>query len=234
MYRICICDDDIYILEHLYKMLLSYSFQRNVDFQIIKYCSANDLLTIDASFDIIFLDIQFHSQKDGIDIAKQLRTLGNSSLIVFITSFADMSIKGYEAEAFRFVVKPLHEAKIFTVMDSCFGKLQRNKILEIKTLDGFEFVRTQEIQFISSFARKRILYLDGEKQKSTWQTLKELYAVLPNTQFQYAQKSFIVNLDKITSISNNIITMKNGETISLSRNNKDVFFAALQRFIGES
>ena len=184
MYRVCICDDDDYIRKGLSDMLTMYSFQNEVDFKIEQFSTPFPLLSKVKAFDIIFLDIQFEEQKDGIDIAKQLRQNGDESILVFITSHVNYSIKGYEAEAFRFVVKPLSQAGIFKILDACLTKLDSNRIIRVKTSDGVELIRTSEIIYILSEARKRNIYLEKNGIKSTWQNLKELYILLPNRQFQ--------------------------------------------------
>lgn len=233
MYRVCVCDDDTYITKSLSDLLIMYSFQNEIDFKIEQFETPSLLPPNVGSFDIIFLDIEFEEKQNGIEIAKQMRRSGDASILVFITSHANYSIKGYEAEAFRFIVKPFSQARIFKVLDDCLAKLNRNKIIKVKTNNGVELIRASEIIYILSEARKRNLYLERDDVKSTWQNLKELYALLPSTQFQYAQKSFIVNLDKIKSISNNIITMENGDEISISRLHKEHFLRSLQLFLGE-
>lgn len=228
MLRVCICDDDMFTRDSLSKMVTAYSFQNNVDFEIEQYDSPRKLLDSPGQFDIIFLDIEFGELYDGIDIAKMLRKKGDSSILIFVTSHADMSIKGYEAEAFRFVVKPLSDERISAILNSCMAKLSRSLTIKIKAHDGAYFIKTDSIVYILSEERKRLIYLENGKIKSTWQTLKELYDVLPHRQFQYVQKSYIVNLDKVVSIRNNVITMVNGTAIPLSRHYKDAFIYSLK------
>lgn len=231
MLRVCICDDDVFTRTSLSKMVTAYSFQNNVDFEIEQYDSPRKLLDSPGQFDIIFLDIEFGEVYDGIGIAKMLRKKGDRSILIFVTSHTDMSIKGYEAEAFRFVVKPLSYDRISAILNSCMARLLRSLTIKIKSHDGADLIKTDNIVYILSESRKRLIYLENDKTKSTWQTLKELYDVLPHRQFQYVQKSYIVNLDKVISISNNIITMANGEAISLSRHYKSVFFDSLKCFM---
>lgn len=231
MLKICICDDDAYLRNSLANYITKYSFQNDVDFDITQYDLPYSLLDYPGTFDIIFLDIEFGVAEDGIDIAKKLRKKGDNSLLVFITSHPDMSIRGYEAEAFRFAVKPLTSNKVFSILHSCIKKLSRDFTIRVKTLDGTEFIKADSIIYIVSEARKRLVILDDGNIKSTWQLLKDFSLALPPQQFQYVQKSYIVNLDKIVSINNNIITMTNGDTISLSRHHKVVFYNNLRSFL---
>lgn len=233
MLKVCICDDDAYLRSNLANIIIKYSFQNDVDFDITQYDLPYSLLDYPGKFDIIFLDIEFGVAENGIDVAKKLRQKGDESLLVFITSHPDMSLKGYEAEAFRFVVKPLTSDNIFAILHSCIKKLSRNFTIRIKTLDGNEFIKADSIIYIVSEARKRSVVLDDGSVKSTWQLLKDFSLVLPSRQFQYVQKSYIVNLDKIVSINNNILTMTNGDAIPLSRHNKAAFFSTLRSFLEE-
>lgn len=72
--------------------------------------SADQLSSCQTTYDILFLDIRFGNQNLGIDVAESLRAQGNTSIIMILLKA--MSLEGYRAEPFRFLLKPLTENQI--------------------------------------------------------------------------------------------------------------------------
>ncbi len=58
-----------------------------------------------AKYEIIFMDVQM-GNFDGIDTAKKIREIDNSTIIMFFTDFSQYAIKGYQVDALDFVVNP--------------------------------------------------------------------------------------------------------------------------------
>lgn len=105
-YTICVCDDERSIREQLKKQIVRYSFLHDFDMDIFELESADQLYSCQISYDILFLDIRFGNQTIGIDVAENLREHGNTSIIIIImTLLKAMSLEGYRAEPFRFIIK---------------------------------------------------------------------------------------------------------------------------------
>lgn len=233
-YTICICDDETTIREKLKKHILQYSFTYDVDIEVLELDSAEKLLEFQSFYDILFLDIRFGDNNIGIDIAEKLRLLGNTSIIVLITSFAAMSIDGYRAEPFRFILKPVKEEKIISLLSECLCKLNRSvSYLKITSDSISELIRADKIMYIYSKLRKRqIVCIDGNVI-GTWQSLNELMNNLPKSKFAFSHKSYIVNLDTVDTVINDKITLTDDVTVPLSTHFKDSFMKALQVYIHE-
>lgn len=187
------------------------------------------LLKTTAYYDIIFSEIIFNDA-NGIDIGLQLREKGVSSIIVFITCSTYYLAKGYYVNAFRYIIKPLIYNEFYEIMHDCYKKLyySQEKII-IKTNNGDTVILFQDISIIESIVRKRKIYIK-DSFILTWESMISLYKKLPNN-FEYAQKSFIVNLEYVDFANSNYICMKNGMTINLSRNNNKMFIEKLHGFI---
>lgn len=65
--------------------------------------------------ELIFLDVVM-DEKDGIELGKELRKLAPDSYLIFITAHPEYAIKGYEARAFRYILKPLTSEKVQEVL----------------------------------------------------------------------------------------------------------------------
>ena len=227
MLQLCMCDDDLRILHTLEKFIWEYSFQKNIDINITKYTSLERLMS-GGCFDIVFLDIQFDGDINGIEAAKAMRQNGSQCLIVFITVHEGFSIKGYEAEAFRFLVKPLVKADVFNALDDCIRKLYSGAIVSIKTALGDELVKSKEILYVMTSNRKRIIATVGGGRLETWAQLKDLQASLPPDLFSMAQQSCLVNLYMVKVINGNAVVLVDGTELTLSRKFKESFLKDLR------
>lgn len=231
MYQICICDDEAIHRIRLHRILDEYSFQAGRELSIHELDNPDLLLHEYSTYDILFLDIEFPDEKSGVDVARKLREQGTSAIIVFLTSYPDYSIEGYEAEAFRYLLKPPTPEQITNTLNAIFAKWeQANSYVEIKSNDGLVLLDSSSIQLIEVDGRKRLI-VRSESVIETWETLKEIYDKLPEWSFAYANKSCIVNLQKVKQIVKADIILIDGTTIPLARRYKQQFLQGISRLI---
>lgn len=121
MIKICICDDEPTLCRDLRDMLGQYGAHHELD--IIEYHSAVELLASTSPYDVLFLDIRFDGEDAGVEAAKQLRRNGNEEIIVFLTSLSQYATNGYEAEAFRYLLKPIQMDMLTATMDAAISKI---------------------------------------------------------------------------------------------------------------
>ena len=200
-----------------------------------KYCGfkLEKLLHAKHKYDILFLDIRFNNCDIGIDVAKKLRKAGNTSLIILLTSLHSKAIEGYEIGAYRYIVKPIIKEKMYAVLDEAISSIRSNyRVILVKDMYNTVVVKIQQILYIYSNARKRCLVtLDGEIE--TWEQLKSIYEKLPQEQFAYAQKGFVVNYKMIKKLNKTGVELVNGENVPISRGMKNEFFANYFEFLGK-
>ena len=220
-YTVCICDDEQPIRDKLKKYILRYSFAYDVEIDLIELDAAEKLYDLMNPYDILFLDIRFGNRSIGIDIAEELRKRGNTSIIILTTALKSMSIDGYRAEPFRFIVKPFTEEEIIAVLIACAHKLDRS-VSYIK-------IRTDKIMYIYSKLRKRHIVCQDGAQIGTWQSLRELMDSLPSDKFAYSHKSYIVNLDMVDTVNDSKILLTDHSAAPLGLHFRDSFMKTLLR-----
>lgn len=227
-YTICICDDERSIREQLKKYIVQYSFIHDFEMEIMELESADQLYSCQSAYDILFLDIRFGNQNLGIDVAESLRAQGNTSIIIIMTLLKAMSLEGYRAEPFRFLLKPLTENQIHTILTACIKKLDRT-VSYIKVMNDSHpsLIRADRILYICSKARKRQIVCTSNEMISTWQSLSELMEVLPAEKFAFSHKSYIVNLDAVDFVKNGTILLTDRTSIPLGAHFKDSFMKML-------
>lgn len=227
-YTVCICDDEKSIRNELKKYILRYSFIHDVEIELMELDCAEKLFALQPEYDVLFLDIRFGTKTIGIDVAEKLRTMGNTSVIIIMTALKSMSIEGYRAEPFRFLLKPFTEEQIHTVLKACLCKLNRT-IAYIKVIrdSQWELIRSDRIKYIYSKLRKRHIVCTDNETIVTWQSLGELMDNAPAGKFAFSHKSYIVNLDMAASVKNSEIVLTDGAVIPLSTHYQNAFMKAL-------
>lgn len=230
MISICICDDEVTLRKELKNMLNQYLGEQNLE--IFEYGNISELLETTRSYDVLFLDIRFDGKDAGVEAAKRLRKNGSEAIIIFLTSLSGYATNGYEAEAFRYLIKPVEPGVLTETMDAVIKKLNADTFrLSVVSRSGTVVIEASDISHIESLTRRRFINTKSEKIE-TWETMADLYEKLPKGQFVYIQKGYVSNLDFIKQVKNNVVTLKNDEHIPLGRNYKKDFFMSFNRYVG--
>lgn len=233
MLKIAICDDEKIMLKSMQELLESYTDQNGIHFYIDSYLNGHTLIKNWNQYDIVFLDMNMPGL-DGMDVAKVLREDNRDCKIVFVTSSQEMVFKAFEVNAFRYVLKPLDQNKLFEVLDAA-----RNECSESDN-DTITFEVTQKR--VVKLATHKILFIEIKDRKTKIHSLKESF--LSNDTLSQLEKrlnpnmfikphaSFIVNLEHVKTHTNNEITLVSGETIPISRLNLTNFKKAFIKSLG--
>lgn len=101
MLNIVICEDDLPQRLLLYNYLDKILNDICLDYDILEFSSAEELLTnYPRKLDILFLDIQM-GDLSGMDVARKIRNFDSRVEIIFTTAIAEYIYEGYEVRAYR-------------------------------------------------------------------------------------------------------------------------------------
>lgn len=165
--------------------------------------------------DIIMIDIVM-PQMDGITLAKKIREYLPDSFLIFTTAYAEYAIQGYEARAFRYLLKPITTEKIVTVLQDIYREKKRNRKLLVKAIDGEHLLRLDEIYYLSAEDKYTILYTDT-RHFIDRTSLNDYEQMLAPYGFSRVHRKFIINRVHHKSMGKGVIMLNNGVEISLSR-----------------
>lgn len=216
--KIAICDDD----EHfrvLMSEILTDNFSASNKIAISLFDSGERLLSEfnRNTFDIIFLDIQM-KELNGLETAKRIRETDGSVILVFLTSFREYAISGYEYGAFRYLLKDEPAPVLLGELTAIFSEYtQRNYSFPVAVDNVVSGIPVNNIMYFEIFKRLIILHTT-DKQYEFYGKLSDIEKDKRLITFVKPHKSFFVNLAYIESISTNTIKLKNGAEINLSRN----------------
>lgn len=237
MLRIAVCDDSSFMRVMTKKGLINYSFQRNIDVQIEEYESGELLLQAERSgekeHDLIFIDYEFEEKgENGITIISELRKFRKNTKVIFLSSYPQVVFQSFEVEAFRFLVKPLEESKLFKAMDDFMDSISQEWVLTVR-IDGENFFYQEDvILYVEGYGKNCILHFEDEKKSVVVnETLRAVEERLSKENFFRCHKSFLVHMGHVESYNHTDITLDNGEVILISRSKYKDFGTALSEYI---
>lgn len=217
-YRIAVIDDNVIDTEYVTALVKRWADARSLAVQTDSFPSAEAFLFAydeDKAWDILLLDIEMGG-KNGVELAKIVRQSNDHVQLVFITGFPDFVAEGYEVSALHYLMKPVSEEKLDTVLDRAIANLAKSEKRLCVTFD-----RQTEYVPLS-----QICYIEAQKQYVVIHTVSGNYrmkASLVDTEKQLdeyffkCQRSFVVNLQYVKRIRQDCVVLKNGEEVPISR-----------------
>lgn len=118
MYNIVICDDNEIFCFQLEDILNRIFKERPTPPRITMFNEAEKLeeyIANDMSIDLLFLDIEFHSESlNGVNIAQFLReqSEGQATQVVFVSSKSEYAMQLFQVRPLDFIIKPIDFDKI--------------------------------------------------------------------------------------------------------------------------
>jgi DNA-binding LytR/AlgR family response regulator len=223
--KIAIVEDEAIIASLLHKNLEKLGYQ--IVGSAVNYNEAVKLLRENCP-DIIFLDIQLSSKKDGIDLAEYIRKHHNMP-IIFLTANSDKNTieraKKINPEAF--LIKPFTTENLYAAVEialSNYDKAGWQKYSEPSSIifkQGYEFIKValNEIIFFESESNYLNVYTTDEKHISIRSTASEIIKRLPANKFCRINRACIVNMSFIEEVQKNNILLQD-LSLKLSTNYK--------------
>ncbi len=216
-YKIAICDDSDADRQYVLNMVDRWAMSADHVVHTDTFASAENFLfhyAEESDYDILLLDIEMGAM-DGVTMAKQLRKNNDAIQIVFITGYSDYISEGYEVAALHFLVKPVKEDKLCSVLDRAAEKLSKNeKVLNFKI--GGEMVRVPIYQIRYADVFGNYVTIHALTDITVKMTLGELEKQL-DERFYRVGRSTIINLIQISRVTKAEIKLSDGTAIPLPR-----------------
>ena len=220
MLRIAICDDELFFLEKIQKLLEEYLEKRELPYELHSFLSGEAFLEQcenNVKFDIVFLDISME-EIDGIQTAKRIRTFHTDTYIVFVTAFMDYALEGYKVNAVRYLMKDTLAPAIEECMTAILQKMQIAQVT-FPFLEGEKKLYTDNILYVESRGHKSIFHYmeEGAVTYQIYDKLDNVERKLENCFFLRIHKSYLVNMKHIRKVSNYTAYLDTGEELPIPR-----------------
>lgn len=216
-YKLAICDDSEADRQYVLSMVRRWAAEAGHTVQIDAFSSAESFLfhyAGERDYDILLLDIEMDAM-DGVSMAKQLRRDNDTVQIVFITGYCDYISEGYEVAALHYLMKPVKEEKLFSVLDRAAEKLAKNeKVLTLES--GGEMVRLPIYQIRYADVFGNYVTIHAQTDVTVKMPLGKLEKIL-DERFYRVGRSAVVNLTQISRVTKTEIRLSDGTVLPLPR-----------------
>ncbi len=186
--------------------------------------------------DLMFVDINM-PDLNGMDFVKSLE---NPPKIIFTTAYSEYALEGFKVDALDYLLKPIDYATFLKASNKAkkWFDLQNLKPEQINSNEDFLFIKSEykilkvklkDIKYIEGMREYVRIHLTNEKPIMTLLSMKVVAQQLPSNSFMRIHRSYIVNLNMITTIERNRIVFDK-VYIPVSENYKEDF----QQFISKN
>lgn len=132
--RIAIVEDDQIANARLVDYLKKYQDESKIEMQVKSYPNSSLFLNgYNGNFDIIFMDIELPDM-NGLDAIKRIRERDSDVMVIFVTNMAQYAVKGYEVQAFDFIVKPVQYYSFEKKLTLAIKQLDKRISLQLNNL----------------------------------------------------------------------------------------------------
>ena len=234
MLSIAVCDDEIIECCNMEKRIKKIIEEMKIPCIIRQFRSGVELLQARESFDIVFLDIMM-PEMDGMKTAQLFRKKVSDKILIFVSSSREYVFEAYDVEAFQYLLKPVEDRKLKSVLQKAVLKTER---------------RSQEFIIVSSQRQKKKLFLDDiyyfeikgrivdahgpEGIFTYYEQMGELENKLQDKGFFRCHKSYLVNLKYVDGYNRQEAILENGERIVIAKRRYDMFVQEVLKVMREN
>lgn len=183
------------------------------------------------SVDLALLDVEMPGMT-GIEL---IRTLKDPPLFILVTSKTEYALDGFDLRVADYMLKPVTMARFLAAIQ------RASELFEMrKTAPPQEYVSPDKQGFLFARVNNQLIRIDYDnilyvqalgdyvmlmtaaKKYAVHLTMKAIEERLPNARFARVHRSYIVAIDKVTSLEENSILI-NKDVIPLSESHRSAF-----------
>ncbi len=213
MIRVMIADDDPGM-----RMVVRKILQRAEGFELIgEAADGTELMRLAEACrpQVVFLDVEMPG-KTGVECARLLQDMDPSMILIFATAHDQYMSEAFEVYAFDYLVKPFRIDRVLQTLSRVRERLTQTaassepvprvsrqgqgRIL-LRHRDGVSFVDMNDLLLVQREDRSTVLYTENGGRYVTTDSLAETEARLDPSVFFRCHKSYIINLNRITTIT---------------------------------
>ena len=231
----CIIVDD----EPMAREILATHLQK-IDFvNIVASCkNAMEAYTIlnSKTINLVFLDINM-PEVSGLSLAK---SINKNVKVIFTTAYREYAVEGFNLEAVDYLLKPISFERLLQALNKINNnssdltissddkKMDTNDFIFVRSDRKMIKINFKEIHYIESLSDYIKIHLQ-DKTIVTRETISNIEAKLPQTQFLRVHRSYIIAISKIDSFTNEFVEIHK-KAIPISRSYKTSVLNTLENW----
>ena len=218
--------------------------------QLVALCSrANEAkqLLMEERVDLLFVDINM-PDINGLDL---VRSLENPPMVIFTTAYAEYAVEGFRLDSVDYLLKPFSYEEFERAVNNACSLYELYRMRDMQSTPEVELsdevveekrdyisikadykvrmVRYCDIIYVESVGEYVRLHLTDGSKLVTLFRLKNMESALPSSNFMRVHRSYIVNLNRVSSYSRGKIYMDNGDDVPLSVNYREIFRSYIEQ-----
>ncbi len=212
-HKVVLIDD-----EPIAHQVLLHHLKKYPNFEIVAQCySAVEALQVLANqdIDLLFLDINMPALT-GIEMLKVVKQCPS---VIIVSAHPEYAIDGFELNVVDYLLKPVNETRFAQAIDKlsfASTSLSAATSLTLKVGRSLERVTLTDITYLESYGNYvKVWVKDNMILANT--TLKSLIDELPKENFVQINKSTVINLTHIHSVTSKDVTLIDGQTKKVSK-----------------
>ena len=204
----------------------------DISVSIESFQESQELFHRDSAIDILFLDIQV-GEENGIEIGRRIRAENDEMVIVFMTNYLQYAVDGYSVRAYRYLLKPITYTQFKSEISNLFLEEARKgkSHFLITTQSGQFTVQKKDILFIETVYGKKVIIHTTLRDIEQYNSMSYWEKNLGNGFFRI-HNSFLVNLDNVDNITQDLLFLRSGSSVPISKYRKKDFMNAYTRYMG--
>lgn len=206
----CIIVDD----DEMSRTAMKHLVSRVQFLNLIEICeSANEALNVlnTKKVDLMLLDIEM-PEMTGLELIKSLKS---APLIILATSKKEYALEAFDHNVIDYLLKPIEISRFFKAINKAkeiFDRSQNNMnfiytdYVFIKFDSQLIKININDIVWIEALGDYITIHT-SEKKYTIHSTMKSIEGKLSPEKFIRVHRSFVVSIDKITSVDDNVIAI---------------------------
>lgn len=230
--HVAIVEDSPAEAELLRSYFARFTREHGVEFTLTCFASGEEFLNkYRPAYDLVLMDIGLPGH-NGMETAAALRERDRSVTLIFVTNMAQFAVKGYEVDAFDFVVKPVGYSNFALKLQRALNKLDTRRDTEVLVTLSDSMVRlaASQIKYIE-ISGHRMVYHTTDGELYAYGNLKEVEATLGGGMFARCNNCYLVNLNYVRAVQGHTVTVGTDE-LQISRPRRKAFIQALNDYLG--
>ena len=213
------------------RQMVSY-IEKTPSLELIEACdNALDAIKVleKEEVDLLFVDINM-PDLSGIDFVKTIKR--ENYKIIFTTAYSEYAIEGFKVDALDYLLKPIGYADFLKAVQKAKEWFDLKHQAPDKNDKNFLFVKSgystvkvnlKNITYIEGMREYVRIHFTSEKPVMTLLSMKALEDQLPTSDFMRVHRSYIVNLNQVTTIERNRIVFDGKTYIPVGEQYKEAF-----------
>lgn len=190
----------------------------------------------DSPAELLFLDINM----PGLSGFQLLKSMPQPPAVIFTTAYREYALEGFNANAIDYLLKPIAVERFLLAVNKAVQFLRplihnqnaastehteqnSGDCFFVKANGGLVKIFFAQILFIEAI-KEYVKIVTTEKSIITYHSISGLMEKMPAKNFYRIHRSYIVNINAITSIEGYVVKINQHE-LPISRNERDTFIA---------